>query len=159
MVAAWKADAGAVRRLEAGRTIARIYPSPTSSMNKVIASIAPGCCSYGSRLGEDLVKLKRAEIPEVKNIATETKIANAVGNEGFLLSSLLGVAFVTMGLTLPFSQTRHRKERSPNPFPANQCHQEVVGADEQHHRGNKEVHEDEEARLCTVVSVLWRTSA
>ncbi len=104
------------------------------------------CC-----LAEYLVKLEGAEIGEDEEHGDEQpKIADAVGDEGFFGSD--GIADTVLAFFKP--ETDEQVGAQAHAFPANEHHQEVVGADQDHHGGDEEVEENEETGEASGIPIV-----
>ena len=125
-------------------------------MKSVIASSTPGCssCQRGSFF-KHAAKSSVPKLPEHQEQGDQqAKIADAVDDEGFLGS--LGVANAILAFFKP--ETDQQVRAQPHAFPADKQHQVVIGADQDHHRGNEQVEVDKEAAEAPGSS-LWRTSS
>ena len=127
-------------------------PVTPSSMKRVISSITPGlAAATTAACAEDLVKLQGAKIGEDEEHGDEqSKIADAVGDEGFLGGD--GIADTILALFKP--ETDEQVGAQAHAFPADEHHQEVIGADQDHHGGDEEVEEDKEAGKAPGVAVM-----
>ena len=103
---------------------------------------------------EDLVKLQGAKIGEDQEHGDQqAKITDAVGDEGFLGSH--GIADAILALFKP--ETDQQVGAQAHTFPADEHHQVVIGADQDHHGGDEQVEIDKETGEAPG-SPLWRTS-
>ena len=107
--------------------------------------------SHRCSLGEDLVKLQGAEIGENEEHGDEqSKIADAVGDEGFLGGD--GIADAVLALLEP--EADEQVGAQAHAFPADEHHQEVIGADQDHHGGDEEVEVNKETGVAPGIAIV-----
>ena len=105
-----------------------------------------GSRNLGS-LHEDIIELEAAESPEHGECRQqEAEIADAVGDHGFLGRVRVGPGRPPERIHL-IPEADQQERAQAHALPADEQHQVRVAADQDHHHGDEQVHEDKEAAV------------
>ena len=95
---------------------------------------------------EDFVELEAAQRPEHDEPGDqETEVADTVGDEGLLRRVRVRPGGTSQRIQL-IPEADQQERAQTNTLPANEQHQVGVAADQDHHRGDEQVQENEETR-------------